>query len=207
MTSVTSDKLMYYTLSSRPFGLSYGEWTVRWWRWFLSTPRSDNSQLDDSRIFTSEDQYGKGRVLFLSGKVGDEYRIFPTRFCSMPPSYSILFPVINCEVNSLEYPELKEPESLLDHVTADEDKIRIKKCKVDGNEVPAFRVKSEPAMFSYHFNRDNPFGVPEGLTTIAADGYWVFLKPLAAGKHSIEFEASCENGRLNSGANYYLQIE
>jgi hypothetical protein len=207
MSSVTSEELKYYTLNSRPFGHSYGEWTVKWWKWFLSAPELDMYQSYNSRTFSSEDQPYAGRVWFLAGKVGDEIKVYPTRSCRIPPSNSILFPVINCEVNSVEYPELKDTRSLIDHVAADEDKIRIKKCKIDGVAVPALRVKSDPTTFDVNFSKNNPFGVAEGLVTVAADGYWVFLKPLDMGTHSIEFEASCENGRLNSGAFYKLHVE
>ena len=37
-----------------------------------------------------------------------------------------------------------------------------------------------------------------GITEAAAEGYWVFLKPLSKGHYSIRFEGSCENGRFSA---------
>ena len=31
-----------FPIESKPYGLSYGDWSVRWWKWLLSIPKSDN---------------------------------------------------------------------------------------------------------------------------------------------------------------------
>jgi hypothetical protein len=190
----------FYEPDSSPHGASYGQWTVRWWRWFLSTP-ADNG----SGKFVSKNQ-ATNDVLFLSGKVGDGNRDFPSRTCAIPSSTAILFPVINCEVNSLERPELTKEEDLIRYVRAEENTIILKECSVDGSPIPARRVKSDPIIFDVELCENNVYGVKGGgKTTAAADGYWVFLKPLSKGEHRITFRGSCEFGRLNSGADYVLK--
>src|SRR5690242_21263956 len=46
-------------------------------------------------------------VWFLAGKFGTENKDLPQRKCTVPFGRAILFPIINCEANQLEYPELK----------------------------------------------------------------------------------------------------
>ncbi|HJT49552.1 MAG TPA: hypothetical protein VJ729_15315 [Nitrososphaeraceae archaeon] len=198
--------IQYYKADACPYGLTYGHWTVKWWQWFLSTPKSINPLVNDSELFASVNQPAES-VWFLGGRVADSEKIVPKRVCTIPSSRSILFPVINCEVNSLECPQLTTNKQLLDHVTNDENTIILKECFVDGMAIPVQRVKSDPEIFDVEINEDNPYGVKHGGKTFAAaDGFWVFLKPLPLGNHNILFRGSCENGKLNSGADYNIHI-
>jgi hypothetical protein len=198
--------IKFYTAGDRPYGLTFGQWTVKWWQWFFITPRCVNPALDQSGKFASMNQPSE-HVWFLAGKIATEDKALPQRLCTVPSSRSLLFPVINCEANLIECPGL-DKDQLVEHVTADENTIRVKRCFVDDVPVYVQRVKSDPATFDLEINDDNPYGVDGGGTTIAAaDGYWVFLKPLPPGEHFIFFQGSCENGRLNSGAEYRLRIQ
>jgi hypothetical protein len=196
-----------FSIDSSPYGLSYGQWTVKWWIWFLSTPKSINPVLDMSGRYASVNQ-PPSNVWFLSGKLADEDKNIPSRVCNIPVDRSILFPVINCEANPLEYPQLKTKQQLMDHVTADENTILEKVCVLDGKPVPVKRVNSDPPIFEVPMNEDNVCGVKgRGRTIAYGDGYWVFLKPLSPGDHLLSFRGSCENGRLRSGANYRLMVQ
>jgi hypothetical protein len=197
---------IFYAANSSPYGISYGHWTVKWWHWSLSTPKSINPATDDSGIYSFVNQPME-HVWFLAGKVGDRIASVPTRHCKIPASRSILFPVINCEASLLECPDLTSRQELINHVNADENAIVLKECFVDGNPIPVQRIKSDPLVFEVAIDENNIYGVQRGgITYAAADGYWVFLSPLPVGEHRISFRGSCENGRLNSGANYLLQI-
>ena len=200
------EQTQFFTADSNPYGRTYGQWTVRWWQWFLSTPKAVNPVIDESGKFASANQPLKD-VWFLAGKVGNEDKNIPNRFCRIPSGRSILFPVINCEANPLEYPELITEQDLIEHVNRDENTIITKECSVDGRLIPVQRVKSDPAIFEVKINEDNPCDIKGcGITLASGDGYWVFLKPLCLGDHFISFRGSCEKGKLNSGANYHLNI-
>jgi len=202
-----SEDIVWFDSDSFPYGLSYGQWTVRWWNWFLLTPKSINPIIDPSGEFASVNQPPQD-VWFLSGKIADENEYMPTRFCRIPSERSILFPIINCEANPLEYPELKSEQALIDKVTADENTIIEKVCFLDGKSIPAQRVKSDPFIFELSITDDNVINLPKGGKTIAhGDGYWVFLKKISPGEHLISFRGSCENGRLRSGASYNITVQ
>jgi hypothetical protein len=194
-----------YPSGSRPFGLTYGHWTVMWWRWALSIPKSVNPVMDETGGHASVGQPEK-LVWFLSGKFGTEGTVFPKRFCKIPYGRSILFPVINYEANPLEYPELATEHQLLENVRKIEDTITRKQCFVDGTRIEAQRVQSDPKIFELDLAENGPLGVA-GHTFAAADGYWIFLKPLKPGNHYISFDGSCEQGKLRSGAGYSVHID
>jgi hypothetical protein len=198
---MTFSEISFFTADSAPYGQTYGNWTVKWWKWFLLTPKSINTGQ-----YAYVDQQSKD-ILFLAGKLANEDTNLPDRLCTISTGTSILFPVINCEANPLESPELKTHQDLIERVKRDEDSIIKKECSVNSKRIPTQRVKSDPLVFELTINEDNPFNVKGGGTTYASsDGYWVFLKPLPVGKHIISFQGSCEYGKLNSGANYHLQV-
>jgi hypothetical protein len=200
------NRIELFTADSKPYGKSYGEWTVKWWQWALSIPTSINPIVDKTGIHANVNQ-PPADVWFLAGKFGAEDKYLPERKCSVPFGRGILFPIINCEANPLEYPQLKRELDIIHHVIADENSIVRKECYVNDEPVSVERVQSDPAIFPVTIHEDNALGVDGGGSTMAAaDGYWVFLKPLPRGEYIISFAGSCENGRLNSGANYHLKI-
>ena len=141
-------------------------------------------------------------VWFLAGKFGDEEQTYPQREVTIPKIKSILFPILNCEANSLEYPNLKSSHDLVKHVMQDVNTVVKKECYIDGMQIKPVRVQLDPAVFPLTIHEDNGVGV----THTASDGYWVFLKSLSPGRHTVEFEGSCEFGRLCSGAKYHVTL-
>lgn len=201
-----NNQIELFTLDSKPYGKTYGEWTVKWWQWALSIPCTMNPVVDKTGKHANVNQPAD-EVWFLAGKFGSESKDLPRRSCTVPFGRAILFPIINCEANPLEYPDLKRESDVINHVLRDEDTIVKKECCVNGQQISIERVQSDPPTFPVTIDKDNALGVKEGGSTIAAsDGYWVFLKPLPRGEYFISFAGSCENGRLNSGANYHLNV-
>src|SRR5690348_12513705 len=97
MDTKTTEQIFFDT-NSCPYGLTYGEWTVKWWEWFLSTPATMNPIIDESGEFADVGQPDKD-VWFLAGSLASEDKNFPKRTCNVPFGRSILFPIINCEAN------------------------------------------------------------------------------------------------------------
>jgi hypothetical protein len=199
--------ISFYDAKSNPYGKPYGRWASKWWEWYLSIPKSINPVLDITGKYSSVNQ-PQHDIWFLAGKYADEdSKTFPNRLCTIPRDRSILFPVINCEANPLEYPELATEDDIIKRVSQDEDSIVKKECFVDGNSIPPQRIRSDPDVFELRIIPDNGASIKNAGTTLAsADGYWVFLKPLSVGKHTISFRGSCEYGKLNSGADYRLDV-
>ncbi len=204
-----------FDVGSHPYGISYGAWTVKWWRWALGTPKSDNPVVDNTGEKWQNGQTHKD-VWFLAGKFGSQDKNVPTRTVKMPQGRSILIPILNCEANPLEYPHLDSNDKLINHVKSDIETVVKKDCfiKIVGNDEshrlnPA-RVQSDPEIFEVKIvdYRDNPkTSMGEGVTNAAAEGFWIFLKPLPVGEYEITFKGSCENGNLYAGATYLLKIE
>lgn len=207
MSPMTSDlEVGCFGLLDNPYGTTYGEWTVKWWQWALSIPKSISPLIDENGKNADVNQPKKD-VWFLAGIFATEdSTVEPHRETTIPYDRSILLPVINCEANPIEYPHLKTEEDLIKHVTQDTNTIVRKDVFVNGKRVPSQRVPSDPPIFTLLIHDDNGLGVKGGTTKAAADGYYVFLKPLPNGEHSISFRGACESGRLNSAASYRVKV-
>jgi len=71
--------------TSNPYGLSYTEWSVRWWQWALSIPASQNPLLDPDGTFCHVGQ--SGHVFFLGSNGGGAN----VRSCAIDTGQSVLF--------------------------------------------------------------------------------------------------------------------
>ena len=185
---------------------SYGQWTTKWWEWALSTTRASNPVLDKTGEYYDINQPSFG-VWFLAGIFGDEEKSHPTRQINLPEGLALLIPILNCEANSIEYPHLKTDSDLIEHVSKDIESVVKKDCFINNINIIPERVQSEPRIFEFTLPEENVLGVKGGqLIRVCADGYWIFLHPLPKGNYIIDFEGSCEFGRLSSGARYELKV-
>jgi hypothetical protein len=194
----------YYIADSKPVNKSFGEWTVKWWQWAYSLPKYENPLTDSTGEFSSVGQ--SGEVWFLAGKPADMSNEMPIRKCLIPKNKSLLFPVMNCEANQIEFPDLSE-KGLIENVATHMQLIAKKECYLDGVQMSVQRVRSNPTIFDLYITRDNVFGLQcGGHTRASADGFWVFLKPLEKGQHYIKFSGSCSGGIRKSGAEYHISV-
>ena len=206
MSTTDSHQIEVFKETDKPQGVTYGAWTVKWWQWALSVPSSINPLTDRTGQYWNTHQPSSD-VWFLVGSIGGIDKTFPRRSIKIESGRSILFPVLNCEANPLEYPELETHDDLLKHVVDDVNTVIKKDVFINGMRLNPARVPSDPKIFNVTISKDNAFNITNpGSADAAADGYWIFLKPLPRGNYTIEFEGSCEFGRLNAGASYVIEI-
>ena len=205
MDSKDFGQVQLYSESDKPYGKTYGAWTAMWWQWIYSVPMKINPLLDLIGKHWKTNQ-PSSKVWFLVGIFGEIQNTIPLRKIEMEYGKSILFPVLNCEANKKEFPNMTQND-IVKHVVDDINTVVKKDCTINGNLASPILVASDPKIFSLRIAENNAFGLNNtGLTQASAYGYWIFLKPLPRGKYDIRFEGSCEFGRLNSGANYKIHI-
>jgi hypothetical protein len=178
-----------FPLDSKPFGMSYEDWTLKLWHWLLSIPSDINPSLDQTGERCAQGQDINSTVFFLIGAGGSTAE----RTCTIPVGKAIFIPINAVECSFLEFPAAKTDEDL--HKCAEEDQSSNPGLflSVDGREfkeLEKYRVHSRP--FNITFSENNIFGV-SGPTRAVSDGYWVMLEPLKPGNHVIHFKASLTN--------------
>lgn len=187
-----------YPPDSKPFNLTYGQWSEKWWQWSLGIPMADNPAGDETgeRCATSQNN---PNVWFLAGTFGGPV----TRNCTIPDGKSILIPLINNECSYLEFPAYKTQPELEKCSTDFVDKVSNLQLSIDGVNVPdltKYRFKS--GLYNFTMPQDNVLGLAAGTTDSIAEGYWVMLKPLTKGTHELKFGGSVVDVSTTSNINF-----
>ncbi|MGA3316685.1 MAG: hypothetical protein ABSC64_09640 [Candidatus Korobacteraceae bacterium] len=191
---------------SLPGGKSYEQWAAKWWQWAYSIPYSINPIWDTTGVDCAVSQ--RGPVWFLAGTGGFD----ATRFCTIPAGKMIFFPIINylndypCPVPGFEpgpgqsleqfltigYSSNIGARQIIDHVTA-------VSASLDGQPVQNLSLPPENSPCratspGFIFRGDPSLQVVDPCLPRAragvADGYWVMLKPLSRGAHTLVFSGT-----------------
>jgi hypothetical protein len=182
---------------SRPYGLTYGEWTAKWWQWALAIPKSSSPFSDKTGQICGINQ--SGPMWFLVGTTGGS----AVRSCNVPAGKAILFPITNNECSTAEYPADKTESALRSCATEFIDHTTTLQASVDGVNLKNLKqYRAQSPLFSFTFPIDNIFGVTPGLTQAVSDGYWIMLGPLSPGKHDIHFGGAVVDFTTTSTINF-----
>jgi hypothetical protein len=164
------------------FGNSYSTWTAEWWKWAMElAPVANHPFNDDPGFDVTMGQ--SGNVWMLGTPFGTV-----TRTCTIPEDKSLLIGMINAEASDLEglgstYAErLGTANWFADHIVPSS-----LSCTVDGVpvNVSAYRFVSP----EFTFTAPTPwiYGATGGNGTSVADGYFVMVRPLDSGNHTIHY--------------------
>ncbi len=95
-------EVQYFTPDERPYGITYGQWTAKWWQWLLAIPQDKNPALDETGK-NIEPLQKDPNVTFLTGTFVNTIKV-PHMTITLPASKAILFPAINYQANFIEDP-------------------------------------------------------------------------------------------------------
>ena len=172
-------------------GKTYGNWGGAWWKWVWSLPLLQNPALEHSGIFTHLNQ--SGDVWFLSGTSGGS----ATRSGVIPYGKSLFFPLINvandypCPDPNFKPAEGQSLEDFLNQANRDQlAGVTNLFAEVDGvvyTNLFAYRAASDLLNFTGDISLKDTFDpcITGSEQQAVSDGYWLMLKPLTSGTHTI----------------------
>jgi hypothetical protein len=202
VTDRNTNNIQIFSRESKPFGKTWEEWTANWWQWLLSIPKGSNPCNDKSGENFDKNQNNQN-VLFLAGTFGGSAE----RQITIPSRKAILMPVINFTTSYAEEPTLKSESELISRAKSDIDDIVKKVAIVDGvaiRDLDIYRITSAP--FDIMLPDNNVIEATPGYTRAVSDGYWVFLQPLAPGKHKICATGSCSSGKTKVDVIFHVTV-
>lgn len=167
-------------------GLSQKQWSAKWWQWFCQLPAANHPGGDVGTFDVTAGQTGD--VWFLAAPVVYDAASSVTRSFTLPADKSLFVMLIGSEWSSLEgYPTEQEQRDFAvwfgDHTIP-----ASLSCTLDGVSLSTpTAYRQESAQFD--FNAPTPwiFGATGGASTAVADGYYVFLKELDPGQHTLHY--------------------
>ena len=196
-----SESVSIYESDSSPFGVSYDGWTKRWWRWLISIPKHKSPALDMSGDLCDTSQ-NNPNIWYLAGVFSGTV----VRKCSIPYGKAILLPIINYECSFADETSIKSESELEERCRNEIDKIADLTATLDGDDIDVQNYRVHSRCFKIEIPRDNCLDSPEGVTTMASDGYWIFIKPLSRGSHELRTFGSCLAGKIKIGCNLNIEI-
>jgi hypothetical protein len=174
--------------------------SAKWWQYLLSVPPSTNPILDDNPC----DAKQKGPYFYLVGTFGGSAE----RTCTIPQGKSIFFPVVNVfatyDKNDPTSDTIAKVKKL---VTENINQASDLHASVDGVNINLDNARAQSQPFPLKVPKDNILGGPEiaGTYLAIADGYWVGLKPLSVGEHTIHFSGKV--GSFSVEVTYHITVK
>lgn len=162
-------------------GASLEQLSAKWWQWALSAPDAVNPVKDPSGVNCAVGQ--DGPVWFLAGGFGSAK---VHRSCNVPAGKPLFFPIVNSvyfQINGEVALTCDAAKGMAAPMIASASDLF---AELDGQSISDVR--------RYRVTTSRCFGlnVRAGAelakaSPAASDGYWLLLKPLAAGRHVLRF--------------------
>ena len=204
--AATPDKYIV-PLGSEVAGHNLETYANYWWQWAYSMSPANSAVRDSSGSLCHVNQ--SGDVWFLAGGYGTS---LIQRSCTVPAGKYIFFPVINMVYGPPSRGQVT-CRHVMDRAALNNDTLLAIDVELDGayvSEPEKYRLKS-PDCFDLAARIPPELGAAEVYPS-AADGYWMMLKPLPPGPHSLKFRAIYNRadggyGSMAQDIEYKLYVE
>src|SRR5262245_31911006 len=200
-------------IGSRAEGQTYGRWAAEWWQWALGIPADVNPLTDTTGEHCAQRQVDQ--VWFLAGSVSTDPVV---RTCKIPEGKSLFFPLINTLYGAFlnDPPETRTEEFVREagsctepaQISVQIDGFEIRRptrffTGASGSQSPIFNIQLPPG----NLPGFDEIMVPElVLSPSAEQGYYLFVRPLSRGTHTIRWIASgCTPGG-SQDITYHLKV-
>lgn len=189
-TLVNADDLNpgIYSKDSKPFGIPFEDWLVKWTQWFIQIPLETNPREHYTPERCAINQ--SGPVWFLT----DILKGKEERTCTIPSGNAILLPTLSGTC----WTDKTDPIPMTDE--------EITKCATAGNEYGKISVvldgktiqhmenyRAQSPFFNITVPENNVFGNMPGVWKAKTDGFFLFLEPLSPGNHTLTTTISVLN--------------
>ena len=191
---------------AKAHGMTYGEWSAKWWQWAYSLPTDQNPFFDENCDCSNGANGQDGSVWFLTGVINASGTAF--RKCTVPAGKTLFFPILNVECSTLEGNGSTEEElrgcteffmNFATDLAVEIDGVPIQNLEDYRASSPRFTYGPLP---DHNVLQFFGFDAPAGSTSLSvADGFYLMLTPLSVGQHTIHF-----TGTFGDPINFTLDI-
>jgi hypothetical protein len=189
-------------INSHPYGKSYGEWAVAWWTWLLETPYDINPAVNNNPCSGGQ----SGHVWFLASDAfvnwWDAPGVQEFRSCTIPTGTALFFPLISNGYFAFDTdPPAERTKDFVRRASRCAGPVKIS-LKIDGEKVEnPYKYYEESPFFTINLPENSIYKdiYPAAMTwePSADSGYYLFLRPLAEGRHTLEWTAEWHNCSIN----------
>jgi hypothetical protein len=183
--SKAGDIIPIFSQDSKPYGKSYEDWSVDWWKRLQSQPAMSNPVSDTTGERCNFGQTDPN-VWFAYGTMGGAVE----RTCTISSSKALFIPILVSECSDREDASLNTDDKRRDCVLAGA-KRGVLSVSVDGHEIPDLqKYWFESRLLNFILPEGNIWAVPPGNANEYVGGYYVMLQPLEPGNHVLHVRAA-----------------
>jgi hypothetical protein len=186
---------------STPYGLSYEEWSIKWWQWLLSVPKSNNPAFDSTGRDANVGQ-SDPNVFFLC-QTYERVKSIPDRSIHVHASKSVFMPIINWI--SILHIDGETDQELASIAKQRMDVVANLEIVINGTKINKGleKYRAQSPFFYVVLPEDNIIEASPGTKRCISDGYWVFLTSLERYTRLSSF-GSCSSGVTRIGVHYEI---
>lgn len=205
-------------------GMTYGQWSAAWWQWMLALPFGN--QLPNPTFYATGQSCAAGQsgpVWFLAEPAYGTPDVGVIEQCKVPAGRYLMVPLLSAECSSLETAPKLLPspctddascrvcaKSLADSVLPHSLHASVDGISVTGLQERASLFRMQSPLFYFSVPQRNWFADSGAASTgtgySVSDGYWLIIRPLSPGLHTVHVEAVAMPGFLED-VTYQLSVE
>jgi hypothetical protein len=169
-------------------GKTLGEWGAAWWNWAASMPLGKNALRDDPTGALCHEKQS-GPVFFLGGAFASGTYV---RACTVETGKDFYFPIVNSAAFNSPG-EARTREELINASAGSIDRASLLECSIDDQALTMadlLQHREPHCCFALELPPDHVFGSdpPGTYEPVAHDGYYIMVRPLPLGDHTIRFK-------------------
>jgi hypothetical protein len=193
-----------FPVNSSPYGTAFKDWAAKWSAWINTVPKSQNWNFQNSPgvKYVPEDcsylQNPASPVFFLP-YVGAERGSVAAMTCNVPHDKAVIFQIDGATSDySDPTVKTKTPAELIRLATQSNVYPNSFEVTLDGHPL-AFTNdeghKVQTDLYNLTLPADNLWGEPAGPDHAISQGWWVMLKPLPPGQHTVHYTTGYRDSR------------
>jgi hypothetical protein len=202
MNEISLRTLKLFPVTSRPYGLTYEQWSMKWWSWLLNIPKRINPTFDEIGNNAYIGQVNSN-VFFLC-QTFERTGMTPSRTVSVQRGLALFLPLINW---ISVYPEDGSSDKEL-ALKAQEKMNTISDLmiSINGSKIRSLQqYRFQSRAFHVILPDDNILNLSPGTRRVISDGYWIMTYPILQPIQMKTF-GSCTAGLTRIGVNYVIRI-
>lgn len=201
-------------MDSNPFGKSYEDYIINYWKFILKYPLEGNPAEEATGEYCTQGQnVSSYPIFYLHANAGGN----TVKTCKMPSGLGLFVPILQAESSTAEEPKATV-EGLRNTVTEDINCTSALSLTINGKkfkyeELQKFRAITKD--FQVDLPENNLVSISPGISTFVTDGIQVITSPLEPGNYTVKFtgktgklgteHAECVN--FSSENTYYLVVQ
>lgn len=183
-----------YLPKQRVAGGTQSDWSKEYWRWSKSYPKGKGPSDDPSGTLCASGQ--SQQIWFLTGS-SDHKPV--RRQCTIPAGRPIFFPVLASHAEAVsDAATCRTLQGMLNSHTLGTRKMQV---LLDSRPLPEILPRWRQTTDCFTLRKS------DGEHLAASDGYWLALKPLPLGKHTIKFSGEMERDGFSQDVYYDVLVQ